>query len=205
MSTGNGQPEVLGEAPCSAGRDQDVHVEFENVDYQVTLSLDGKRLLGSTKDKYAPNIDALRRQEEMHIQPKAPVVAIAAEKQDCAIQHLKLWRDVYYTSPDSCSQGSDSHREAPHWASPSSDPPGIVLGNDEYFVLGDNSILSLDGRCWNEPIDLLQNENLQVASGRVPGRFMLGKAFFVYWPAGYRVPGVEFPLIPDFGDMRFIH
>jgi hypothetical protein len=34
---------------------------------------------------------------------------------------------------------------------------------------------------------------------------MLGKAFFVYWPAGYRpwpsAPGI----IPNFGDMRFIH
>ena len=31
-------------------------------------------------------------------------------------------------------------------------------------------------------------EDLDVESGRVPGRFLLGKAFFVYWPAGYRPP-----------------
>jgi hypothetical protein len=35
---------------------------------------------------------------------------------------------------------------------------------------------------------------------------MLGKAFFVYWPGGFRpltdnAPGV----VPNFGDMRFIH
>jgi hypothetical protein len=34
---------------------------------------------------------------------------------------------------------------------------------------------------------------------------MLGKAFFVYWPAGYRpLPGLP-GFIPNFGEMRFIH
>ena len=40
----------------------------------------------------------------------------------------------------------------------------------------------------------------------MPGRFMLGKAFFVYWPAGYRpVPNGSRRSCPNFGDMRFIH
>ena len=34
---------------------------------------------------------------------------------------------------------------------------------------------------------------------------MLGKAFFVYWPAGYRPFESSPALAPDFGDMRFIH
>jgi hypothetical protein len=33
---------------------------------------------------------------------------------------------------------------------------------------------------------------------------MLGKAFFVYWPAGYRPPSIPYGIEPDFGDMRFI-
>jgi hypothetical protein len=82
----------------------------------------------------------------------------------------------------------------------------MVLGPDEFFVLGDNSQVSLDARYWTDPIKL-PHEMLDVEDGRVPRRFMLGKAFFVYWPAGYRpvnVTGVP-SLIPDFGDMRFIH
>jgi len=39
----------------------------------------------------------------------------------------------------------------------------------------------------------------------VPERFMLGKAFFVYWPAGYRLSPTSPGIVPNFGDMRFIH
>jgi hypothetical protein len=77
------------------------------------------------------------------------------------------------------------------------------LGPKEYFVLGDNSQMSLDARSWAEDINLA---DLHVESGRVPDRFMLGKAFFVYWPAGYKpVQYQPMPAItPNFGDMRFI-
>jgi hypothetical protein len=61
--------------------------------------------------------------------------------------------------------------------------------------------MSLDARCWADRIELA---DLQVDAGRVPDRFMLGKAFFVYWPAGYR-PFQGAPAVtPNFGDMRFI-
>ena len=78
------------------------------------------------------------------------------------------------------------------------------LGSDEFFVLGDNSLISGDARYWHQPIYLPADGNLHVQAGRVPKRFMLGRAFFVYWPAGYR-PANGLPgLAPNFGDMRFI-
>ena len=79
----------------------------------------------------------------------------------------------------------------------------IHLGPEEYFVLGDNALISGDARYWKVPIDL-PADKLHVEAGRVPGRFMLGRAFFVYWPAGFR-PAPALPgLAPNFGDMRFI-
>ena len=83
-------------------------------------------------------------------------------------------------------------------------PQNIMhLGEDEYFVLGDNSLISGDARYWRVPIDL-PADRLHLASGRVPGRFLLGRAFFVYWPAGFR-PAPALPgITPNFGDMRFI-
>ena len=48
-------------------------------------------------------------------------------------------------------------------------------------------------------------ERLSANAGRVPERFMLGKAFFVYWPAGYKPADVAPAIIPNFGGMRFIH
>ncbi len=119
---------------------------------------------------------------------------ITASNQACNLSHVSLWRDVYYTN------GPES---AILWGRP--DAP-ITMGPDEFFVLGDNTVISKDARYWTQGVEL-PAEDLDVAAGRVPGRFMLGKAFFVYWPAGYRpvdaanVPG----FIPNFGDMRFIH
>ena len=62
-----------------------------------------------------------------------------------------------------------------------------------------------DGRFWDAPVELEHEGNLHVEQGRVPGRFMLGKAFFVYWPAGYRPLTNQAPaVVPNFGEMRFI-
>ncbi len=73
-------------------------------------------------------------------------------------------------------------------------------------MLGDNSILSLDARFWEDDVKLLKDEGLYAGSHRVPGRFMIGKAFFVYWPAGFRPYSENMPgIVPNFSDMRFIH
>jgi hypothetical protein len=34
---------------------------------------------------------------------------------------------------------------------------------------------------------------------------MLGRAFFVYWPAGYSPVNGFIRFVPNFGEMRFIH
>jgi hypothetical protein len=74
----------------------------------------------------------------------------------------------------------------------------------EYFCCGDNSPISGDGRYWETPIDL-PHENLTCDAGKVPERFLLGKAFFVYWPAGFRPVESAPAVVPNFGEMRFIH
>jgi len=123
-----------------------------------------------------------------------PTVRIIPSKQKAAIEHLTLDRDVHYLNWTNFKG----------WGDP--DSP-IRLGADEFWVLGDNSFISGDARTWrSRDIDIdLPDENLFVEAGRVPRRFMLGKAFFVYWPAGYR-PWKSGPgLVPNFGEMRFIH
>ena len=67
------------------------------------------------------------------------------------------------------------------------------------------SAASQDGRVWDRDVYLEHEAGLQVPAGRVPGRFMLGKAFFVYWPAGHRpLTGNAPAVVPNFGEMRFI-
>lgn len=65
---------------------------------------------------------------------------------------------------------------------------------DRFFVLGDNSPESSDGRLWG-------NEYF------VRRELMIGKALFVYWPHALEtIPGtsIPFPFFPNFGRMRLI-
>jgi signal peptidase I len=196
--SGNGGETELDSAPVSLGA-RASRIEFENVDHRVTLRVNGHVVIQTTPEQYAPNTSALLAQYRAMKNAPLPAVEIAAERQTSAVSHLSLWRDVYYLNRDKRHMSS-----TPAWASPTDFPENVItLGPDEYFVLGDNSLMSLDARMWNEDIEL---PDLQVQAGRVPDRFMLGKAFFVYWPAGYKPLAVESmpALTPNFGDMRFI-
>jgi signal peptidase I len=85
-----------------------------------------------------------------------------------------------------------------------------TLGPDQFFVCGDNSPNSADARAW----DATPNENnprgfpdpwvsatIDPTPGIVPRELMLGKAFFVYFPA---LAGSSPIPVPDFGRLRFI-
>jgi len=77
----------------------------------------------------------------------------------------------------------------------------LVLTDEQYFTLGDNSPASSDGRAWDEPDPWIATL-IDPTPGVVHRRLMIGKAFFVYFPAPYSVAGRT--LLPDFGRLRFI-
>jgi signal peptidase I len=197
-SDGSGEHEIASAAINSGSGS--LKLDFTNVDYKVTLKVNGQVLLQTTPEQYHPDVSRLL--EEYRDGPRAqrPTIQIVAANQHCRITHLGLWRDVYYLNRD--PQGRST---SIFWGSPDD---RIRLndekGKEEYFVLGDNSLISGDARYWADPINLPQ-EDLKVDSGRVPARFLLGKAFFVYWPAGFPPIGNAPNLVPNFGEMRFIH
>lgn len=176
-----------------------LHVQMMNVDYQVTLRIQDQDLLQTTHQQYHPDLDKLMDAYRQNDPMPKPTIRLVGEKQACTLSHLSLWRDIYYLNRERPGQ-------APlRWATPRNFPKGLItLGKDEFFVLGDNSYVSSDARYWEDEIDL-PSEGLEVQAGRVPRRFLLGKAFFVYWPAGYRPISSAPALAPNFGDMRFIH
>jgi signal peptidase I len=179
-----------------------LRVELENVDHRVTLRLDGETVCQTTDEQYRPDVRTLLGEyfkSRGNFQFAPPSVSVEASKQEAQLSHVSLWRDVYYTPAD--TGGSELRQGSPE------KPIKLGKGPDqnEYFVLGDNSAASSDGRFWDAPVHLEHEGDLQVEQGRVPGRFMLGKAFFVYWPAGYRPLTTQAPaVVPNFGEMRFI-
>jgi signal peptidase I len=78
---------------------------------------------------------------------------------------------------------------------------------DEFYCLGDNSPQSHDSRLWTSAapsLRLYENGKMVYQLGTVPRYNMLGRAMLVYWPAGYDLPLVGLPLVPNVGDMRLI-
>jgi signal peptidase I len=188
------------------GRGAGTRIELVNCDHRVSVRLDGREVLATTPEDFSPDIAGLI--DRFHRRPGAPVhppteVTIEASAQSAQVAHVSLWRDIYYLNRLNDTLGGFV------WGSPLDFPLGrgeyslMRLGRDEYFTLGDNSIMSLDGRGWTAPI-VLPDENLFVDAGRVPDRFLIGKAFFVYWPAGFRAFDGFPQLLPNFGEMRAI-
>lgn len=114
-------------------------------------------------------------------EPAAPWVErparIGASGAAVSVKEMRLYRDVYYTPKN------DADRKT------------FPLSGDEYFVLGDNSPVSVDSRCWENP--------------GVPERSLIGKPFVVHLPSR---PGkvewggkVTYVRVPDFSRVRFIH
>ena len=168
-----GQPARLDPLPLN----KVCEVALCHVDFRVTLHVGGKPVLRSVdrqrtdppddRSKYPLNYDLLKaRLAEVEAGGRAipqPEVKIAAAGGACELRHVRLLRDVHYTSPplrDDPPEGplGDFARGLGVWKE---DHGWGVMGHpivlrkypnnpdlDQYFVLGDNSPSSLDGRAW---------------------------------------------------------
>jgi signal peptidase I len=194
-----------------------VDVEFVNLDYRVYLFINGEQVIVSD-DRYAPQLAKLTRMIEAALQGedqtgdvKPTQVQIAAHRLQCRLRHVVIERDVYYRSqrqPESPSP----YYNWPGWGTSGSPillrPRHVVDGKTygaEYFMCGDNSPASKDSRLWWEIGPHLQHLGEEYQVGTVPEDQLIGKAFFVYWPSGYRpswAPGIG--MIPNVGRMRWI-
>jgi signal peptidase I len=186
--------------PLPPGTDP-VRIELSNADYHAVLQVNGKIVAETTPANYAPDLQELLDEYDRQATPPVGVAEFTADKQSCRLSHVSLWRDLYYYNHDV------SVLQNILWATPKDFPKNVQqLGPDEFFTMGDNSLVSFDARLWPDRSAIhLPAEDLDVGPGRVPGRFLLGKAFYVYWPAGHSVSPTWPALVPNFGSMRFIH
>ncbi len=207
--------------PLRAGKTYDI--KWLNVDHRARLLIDGQEVVSTNDENYHPDLPrrlAVSRGQADDVRPTE--VRIAARRLQCTLRHLRLDRDVYYRS------SIQTEQNAPHpvTGEPQSNPfygwPGwgtagmpIFLRPErevdgriypgEYFALGDNSPNSKDSRRWWQIGPQLHYLGAGYQLGTVPHDQLVGKSFFVYWPAGYRPTTTgNIGLIPNVGKMRWI-
>ncbi len=69
-----------------------------------------------------------------------------------------------------------------------------VLGPDQFFLLGDNSTDSEDGRTWGPASAFVKDQFPHAGEGVVPRELVIGRAFVVYLPAWVKRGPVPVPL-----------
>jgi signal peptidase I len=162
-----------------------------NVDEKLVLEVAGRRPAKPVSADwpttpegdiiYTPQTEEAARREydnRGQVEPDnmAAEVRIGGRGGPVDLAYLRLDRDVYYLN-----MGIMSSRENE-----------FKLREGEYFVCGDNSPRSSDSRLWSS-----------LERPVVPQRNLVGKAFFVYWPAAGLRWGI--PVAPDPTGWRIVH
>ncbi len=164
---------------------KDTLIKFANIDRQLIFEVGKEKLI------FDLGLNKAEATDNGQIQPKALIFGSGY----LTLSHIALYRDTYYLST---SQGIN---QRPILRATDTNP--FILGADEYFVLGDNSPDSLDSRWWE--IEGIGNNGLNYRMGVVPRDYLVGKAFFVYWPSGFTSRFTKLPIIPNVGQLRFIY
>lgn len=140
-------------------------IKFANVDHRLVFQVGKEKLiydLGRGAD------DAGRRLAD--IEPQVKIFGSGQVR----LSNLAVYRDIFYTAANGPGYG---------WAIEGNP---MKLGKDEFFVLGDNSPNSADGRWWHK--EGIGNNGHSYRKGIVPREYLVGKALFVYWPGGFKFP-----------------
>jgi signal peptidase I len=161
-------------------------VKFANVDHQLVFQFGNDRL----------TYDLGRGPEGAgQIKPDIPPQVKIFGSGKLTLSHVAILRDIHYTEAKSIRSGEPGRATQGN---------PFTLAKDEFFVLGDNSPNSEDGRWWDRPG--IANWGLSYREGIVPRDYLVGKALFVYWPGGFKpFAGSRFAVIPNVGGMRFIY
>ena len=156
-----GRTDVIPPSPGTFAR-----VKFANVDHQLLFEVNDRRLsldLGSTPDVLEKGTEP---------SPRASIFGTGK----LTLSHTAIFRDIYYTGDGQAGRGGRAVEGNP-----------FQLEANEFFVLGDNSPNSEDGRWWDRPA--VANRGWEPPrAGIVPRYYMVGKALFVYWPSGFEFP-----------------
>ena len=122
--TRDGQP--IDSFRCSNNFAEPAHIVCSLFDRQLLLAIDGETIF---QTPFNPPTGK-------HHLNQSPAISIEANSIDVELKNLRLQRDIFYTQPRTARWGFGEPYQ---------------LGPNEYFVLGDNSPISLDSRQWESP------------------------------------------------------
>lgn len=193
--------------PFVAGKCRDVELWY--VDQHALVWVDGKLV---AEHRFEITMDTLQKRQPLEPRDFADV-RIKVSGSPVSLHRVGVDRDIFYaavnkSSPSQRGQGimpkDQFSRRDVYPLNP------IKLEHNQFFCLGDNSPMSLDSRFWPEPnawIDLrMRPKGIdKVQAGVVPRQLMMGRAFFVYFPAPHRTSPNKVGVFPNFGQMRFIN
>jgi len=177
------------------------NIEFEHVDQALRLRASGRTFAEAAYD-WGPEerlARAMRLDGSDYADPRPyrpPAVQLSVAGAAATLHRLGLDRDLYWRTG----------REGGRYFRATAPGSTFTLHEDQFFVLGDNSPHSRDSRRWDR-VDPWVARQYDDRVGVVPRGLLMGKAFFVYFPAPHpdvRIPLVDLPLAPDFGRLRFI-
>ena len=195
-----------------AGRSR--RVELWSVDQELLMWVDGRCV-----NRYPIELSwSTVRQRRPLTWEDTVEAGIEVEGGPATLFSVHLDRDIYYTSvrhPPETTGRVGTGAMAKVGAEQRGEP--VRLGRDLYFCLGDNSPLSDDSRFWGagELDPWVRRQYLtdpdgsmltayNEGAGVVPRRMIMGRAFFVYFPAALPARRDGWRIFPNFGDMRFI-
>jgi signal peptidase I len=169
----------------SLTKDKPTKFRFANIDHKLVLELGNEKL--SFDMGRGPGDRGARR-----IDVKPEIMIFGAG--EMTVSHLALFRDIYYTA----------FRPGTNETGRATEGNSLTLEADQFFVLGDNSPRSEDGRWWRQLGK--GNNGKTYIEGIVPREYLVGKALFVYWPAGFKpFPKSPLAIVPNIGEIRFIY
>jgi signal peptidase I len=155
-------------------------ISFANVDDRLCLWIDDELIDFGEAAAYHRSALANSLPTTADLTP----VGIAVRGVTARASRLLLERDIYYRADTRSWDQSRFQEELTglltdpeEWAQRylrnwENDQLDLVIPADHFLALGDNSPRSSDSRMWNE------------GNQTVPREYLVGKAFFIYWPHG---------------------
>lgn len=211
-----GEDQLLAQAPARGDDDgRPVRLELWFVDAEALVWRDDTLVLRHAFDL------PLTRTRERAPAPERPALSIDVAGGAAAVLDVQLDRDLYYTSQlDSSGERAPLGAIYRDFRGTLRETPPLSLPADRYFVLGDNGPISNDARFWDSIEPWLEaraypdgpdayphtglNDRIPDYVHLVPREMLVGRAFFVYWPAPYPFAGDGQQIVPNFGDLRRI-